>query len=85
MAIHESIAFHHAPGSAEQNNKVVAVVHIANSIAHLADRKSVDPKHAPKIEKIAWQLTGLEEEVIPAVIASAQAQISSATALFVSN
>lgn len=83
--IQESIAFHHAPGNAEQNSKVVAVVHIANSIAHLADRKSEDPEHAPKIEKIAWQLTGLEEEVIPAVIASAQAQISSATALFVSN
>ena len=84
VSLQESIAFHHDPGRAEQNRKAVAVVHIANSIAILAARKTEDLKIAPKIQEHAWKLTGFDEEVIPATIASAQAQISSATALLIS-
>ena len=84
LSLQESIAFHHDPDRAEENRKAIAVIHIANSIAILAARKTDDLKFAPKIQNVAWKLTGLDEEIIPATIASAQAQISSATALFIS-
>jgi putative nucleotidyltransferase with HDIG domain len=85
VSLQECIAFHHDPDRAEENRNEVAVVHIANSIAILAARKTDDLKKAPKIQEIAWKITGLDEEIIPATIASAQAQITSATALLSSN
>lgn len=84
ISLQESIAYHHDPAKAEQNQVEVAIVHIANSLAILAARKTEDLKYAPDIQEIAWKVTGLDKEMIPATIASAQAQISSATALLVS-
>lgn len=85
ISLQECIAFHHDPGSAEEYRDEVAIVHIANSIAILAARKTDDLNKAPKIQEVAWKITGLDEEVVPATIASAQAQITSATALLISN
>ena len=79
--LQECIAFHHNPGWAKQYRVEAAIVHIASSIAVLAIRDTTDVYHAPRIQPLAWELTGLEEEIIPAVLASAQAQISSTRAL----
>ncbi|WP_455217799.1 HDOD domain-containing protein [Kaarinaea lacus] len=81
LGLQQSIAFHHDPESAEHHQVEVAIIHIANSLAILAARKSEDPGKAPAINEIAWKLTGLEKEMIPVIIAGAQAQISSAIAL----
>lgn len=83
--LQECIAFHHEPNKAEDYQAEVAIVHIANSIAILAGRKSEDLKQAPEIQSIAWNLAGLDQDIIPATIAGAQAQISSAIALFITN
>ena len=79
--LQECIAFHHDPGKAEQSQVEVAIVHIANSVAILAERDINNPDVVPEINPIAWKLTGLDEEIIPVVVASAQAQISSTRAL----
>ncbi len=79
--LQECIAYHHNPGWAKQNRVEAAIVHIANSIATLAVLDTADLYHAPRIQPIAWELTGLDEEIIPATLASAQAQISSTRAL----
>lgn len=84
-SLQESIAFHHDPEKAEHNRVAVAIVHIANSLAVMASRKTEDLGQAPDIHKIAWKVTGLEKEMVPAIIASAQAQVSSAMALFISD
>lgn len=84
-SLRECIAFHHEPDRAEQNRVEVAIVHISNSIAVLAARKTEDLARAPQINDQAWKLTGLDEDIIPATMASAQAQISSAIALFINN
>ena len=84
VSLQESIGFHHDPDRAEQHRVEVAIVHIANSLATMAARKTEDVNKAPVIQEIAWELTGLEKDMIPATIASAQAQISSATALLIS-
>lgn len=83
-SLQESITYHHEPENAKQHMVEVAVVHIANSLAILAARKTDNLDKAPKIKEIAWELTGLDKDVVPATIASAQAQISSASALFIS-
>jgi putative nucleotidyltransferase with HDIG domain len=79
--LQECIAYHHNPGWAKEHRVEAAIVHIANSIAILAGLDTTDVYHAPKIQPIAWELVGLDEEVIPATLASAQAQISSTRAL----
>lgn len=79
--LQECIAFHHDPGQAKHNQVEVAIVHIANSVAILAEQDIDDPDVAPEINPIAWKLTGLEQDIIPATVASAQAQISSTRAL----
>ena len=79
--LQECIAYHHNPGWAKEHRVEAAIVHIANSIAALAVLDTTDVYHAPKIQPIAWELTGLDEEIIPATMASAQAQISSTQAL----
>ncbi len=80
-SLQECITYHHNPGWAKEHRVEAAIVHIANSIAILAVRDTTDLSHAPRIQPVAWELTGLEEEIIPAIIASAQAQISSTQAL----
>lgn len=84
VSLQESIVFHHDPDRAEQHRVEVAIVHIANSLATMAVCKTEDVNKAPVIQEIAWEVTGLEKDMIPATIASAQAQISSATALLIS-
>ena len=79
--LQECIAYHHDPGEAKQNRVEAAIVHIANSIATLAALNTTDLDQAPRIQKIAWELTGLDEDIIPPTMASVQAQISGATAL----
>lgn len=77
----DCIAFHHDPGQANQNQAEVAIIHIANSLAVLAERDTDDLDAMPAINPIVWKLTGLEEEIIPSIVASARAQISSTRAL----
>lgn len=83
--IQECIAYHHNPAEAQQNRVEAAIVHIANSIATLAELNSTELNDAPRIHDIAWTLTGLDTEIIAPTIASAQAQIGSARASFIGN
>jgi putative nucleotidyltransferase with HDIG domain len=83
--LQECIAYHHDPAQAKQNRVETAIVHIANSVAALAELDSQDPENAPRIHDIAWELTGLDKDVIPPTIASAQAQLGGARALLMNN
>lgn len=79
--IQECIAYHHNPEDAQQNRVETAIVHIANSIATMAELNTTDIDNAPRIHSIAWELTGLDEGIIAPTIASAQAQIGGARSL----
>jgi len=79
--IRECIAYHHRPADAQQSRVEVAVVHIANSVAALAELDSCNPEDAPRIHPIAWELTGLEPDVIEPTRASVMAQIADTRAL----
>jgi len=79
--LQECIAYHHDPAQAKQNRVETAIVHIANSIAVLSELDTLDLDNAPRIHDIAWELTGLDQDVIAPTIASVQAQIGGARAL----
>lgn len=83
--LQECIAYHHNPAQAKQSRVETAIVHIANSIAALAESDTQELNHAPRIHTIAWELTGLDQAIIPPTIASIKAQIGGARAALLSN
>lgn len=66
----ETIRWHHEPEKATQFQKQVAVVHIANTLAVLAELNSTDSEHtdAPPIHPAAWKLIGLTPEIVPVIL-----------------
>jgi HD-like signal output (HDOD) protein len=42
MVLQECIAYHHAPAKAEKHKREVALIHIANSLAQLAEVDSLE-------------------------------------------
>lgn len=76
LNLQECVAFHHDPTRASQHPVEVAIVHIANSIAALAELSSLDLHEAPRIHPVAWKLTGLQEDIIESVVGGIQGQIN---------
>ena len=72
----ECVEFHHAPELAQKYPVETAIVHIANSIATLAEIDSVTEEDAVQTKPVAWRVTGLEKEVIEPTVRAAQAQFS---------
>lgn len=72
----ECVEFHHAPELAQKYPVETAIVHIANSIATLAEIDSVTEEDAVQTKPAAWRVTGLEKEVIEPTVRAAQAQFS---------
>ena len=80
--LRECIAFHHAPEDADKHPREVALVHIANSLAQLAEVDSLDLDDAPPIDPEAWQRTGLGPDVVEPVVRTAQAEFAEIEQLF---
>jgi len=78
----ECIAWHHAPERAEKHPREAALIHIANSLAQLAEVDSLDLDDAPPIAAAAWAITGLDSEVVEAVVRGAQAAFTEIEQLF---
>jgi putative nucleotidyltransferase with HDIG domain len=81
----ECIACHHAIGQAESYPREVALVHIANVLAQMAETDTLNTDDAPPIDPLAWKITGLDADIIEQVIRSAQAEIIDAEKLFFGN
>ncbi len=71
-----TIGWHHEPEKADEFQKETAVVHIANSLAVLAELDTGDTEEtdAPRIHPLAWETIGLNEEIIPEVLESIRGQ-----------
>jgi putative nucleotidyltransferase with HDIG domain len=67
---------HHAPQETQQFQVEVSLVHIANSIATLAEIDSVTEDDAIRTKAAAWELTGLNKDVIEATVRDTQAQFA---------
>jgi putative nucleotidyltransferase with HDIG domain len=81
--LEECIAFHHAIGEAKRYPREVALVHLANILAQMAELDTLDCDDVSAIDPRAWALTGLDESIIEPVVREAQAEITEAEKLFI--
>lgn len=81
--LQECIAFHHDIHAAQQYKREVAIVHIANILALMAEVQTLDSADVAPIDAEAWEITGLvEADVIVATVRETQAEIAEAEQLF---
>jgi len=80
--LEECIAYHHQIRSAQRYPREAAMVHIANILALMAEVDSLDPADVPPIDPQAWEVTGLDDSIVEAVVREAQAEITEAENLF---
>lgn len=73
----ECVEFHHAPEQARKYPLETAHVHIANSIATLAEIDSVAEEDVLRTDPAAWAVTGLGKDAIEPTVRAIQAQFSS--------
>lgn len=81
--LRECIAYHHQPERASAPNaRVVATVHVANSLAYLAETDSTELSTGPPISETAARLAGFDERQIPKLVADSRAEIAALRVLF---
>jgi putative nucleotidyltransferase with HDIG domain len=81
--LRECIAFHHAPERASPANaRAVAIVHVANSLAYLAETDSTDLTAAPTIAPKAARLAGFDERRLGELVEESRAEIGELRRLF---
>ncbi|WP_018869119.1 MULTISPECIES: HDOD domain-containing protein [unclassified Thioalkalivibrio] len=81
-ALVEGIAWHHDPLSASDRHRPsVALVHLANTGAHLAEIDSRDWADAPPLEEQAWSIAGVSPEMLLQAVEDAQHEVLAVQAL----
>lgn len=80
--LEECVTHHHTPAQARHFPAEVAIVHIANIIAVLAEINSTNLEDVPPIQNIAWKQAGLSKEVIEPVMRECQKQFRETRMLF---
>ena len=81
--LEECIAFHHDIHAAQRYSLEVALVHIANILAQMAEINTLELSDVAAIDPEAWEITGLSAaEVIETTVRETQAEIVEAEKLF---
>ncbi|MBI3524239.1 MAG: HDOD domain-containing protein [Betaproteobacteria bacterium] len=80
--LEECIAFHHDIAAAKRHPREVALVHLANIFALMAELDTLDLADLPPIDPLAWELTGLDAECVEPAVREAQAEIEAVEKLF---
>ncbi|VAX09844.1 hypothetical protein MNBD_GAMMA25-1300 [hydrothermal vent metagenome] len=80
-----TIGWHHEPEKAEEFQLETAVVHIANSLAVLAELNTSNREEtdAPRIHPLAWGITGLTDDIVPGLLESIRGQFEETRAMLV--
>jgi HD-like signal output (HDOD) protein len=81
----ECIAYHHSIAEAQHYPRETALVHLANIIAQMAELDTLEPGDVSPIDPLAWEITGLGENIIEPVVRQAQEEIVEAEKLFLGN
>ncbi len=71
-SLQECIEFHHEPDRAQRHPVEVATVHIANSVAVLAEIGSTDPRDAPQISPATWHAAKLDPLDLAEIVVQTQ-------------
>jgi hypothetical protein len=61
----------------------VALVHLANALAQMAEVDDLELEGAPVIDPLVWDLTGLREACIEPAVREAQAGLAEIEKLFI--
>lgn len=80
--LEECIANHHDITASVRHRRETALVHLANSIALMAELDTLDPLDAPPIDPYAWELTGFAEDCIEPCVRGIQSEIVDVERLF---
>jgi len=78
----ECIAHHHDIQAAKRHPREVALVHIGNLVAQMAEIGTLDPDDVAPIDPRAWEITGLDESVIEPAIAAVTEEVAEVERLF---
>lgn len=78
----ECIAHHHDVADAKRHPREVALVHLANILALMAELDTLDPADVSPIDPLAWELTGLDADCVEPAVREAQAEIVVVEQLF---
>lgn len=77
----EAIRFHHTPQQASRHRLETAIVHLADVITCSVREPANETGRIPPMEPTAWELTGLQADMLEAVIDEADAQFADARAV----
>lgn len=80
--LEECIACHHDIAAATRHPREVALVHIANSLAQMAETGTLDPDDVTPIDPAAWERAGLAADCIESAVADARAAVEEMQKLF---
>ncbi|MDP1705826.1 MAG: HDOD domain-containing protein, partial [Sulfurimicrobium sp.] len=80
--LQECIAHHHDIATAQKHPRETALIHIANVIALMAEVDTLDPEDVPRIDPHAWEVTGLDEDVVEPAMRAAQVEVVEIEQLF---
>lgn len=78
----ECTEFHHDPLRAQQFPREAALIHIANSVAQLAEVDSVQEDDAVLTDPAAWTAAGLDKDVIEPAVRAAQQGFAGVRGMF---
>ncbi|OGS73075.1 MAG: phosphohydrolase, partial [Gallionellales bacterium GWA2_60_142] len=83
--LQECIGFHHSVCDAEHYPREVALVHIANILAQMAEIDTLDQEDVTAVDAHAWEMCGIERgaEIVELVVREAQEEIVELEKLFI--
>lgn len=80
--LEECIAHHHDIARATRYPQEVAVVHIANILALMAELDTLEQDEVPAIDPLAWERSGLTWDSVEPAVREAQSEIAEIESLF---
>jgi len=80
--LEECISHHHNLVKADKHPREVALIHLANIIAQMAEIDSTELDDVEPIDPKAWEVTGLDAEVIEPTMRAAQGELAEVEKLF---
>lgn len=80
--LEECIAFHHHIEAAEKYPREVALIHICNVLAQMAELDDFDGGDFEPIAPAAWELTGLDMECVEPTLRLVQTEIAEVEQMF---
>lgn len=80
--LQECVGFHHSPEEADQFPQEVAIVHIAQAMATIAEQDTFDEKMITTfIDETAWEISGLSRDVIGTTLKEVEQEIPEVQAM----